>query len=99
MYCGGDSRKSALRNNFLNKINPFDAPWAESRGLLRVDTESGIFFPRPKAEFERRRMYQFTLAATSPSLTLLFLKPFRKSAALRVSCTFSTLTLPINISL
>ena len=31
----------------VNKINPFDAPRAKARGLLRVDTERRLF-PRPK---------------------------------------------------
>jgi 3-phosphoshikimate 1-carboxyvinyltransferase len=37
-----------LKPKELSEINPFDAPRAEVRGLLRVDTESGVFFSRPK---------------------------------------------------
>ena len=37
-----------LKPKELSEINPFDAPRAEVRGLLRVDTESGDFFSRPK---------------------------------------------------
>ncbi len=32
----------------LKQINPFDIPRAKARGLLRIDTESGVCCPRPE---------------------------------------------------